>query len=49
MKPSSRRSVGKGEMEAEFGEFSGKTGGEADEFFALEVIGGRGRCKGRRV
>ena len=39
MKPSSHGSVGKGDVEVEFGEFSGKAGGEAGAFFALEVIG----------
>ena len=33
------RSVGKGDLEAEFGEFSGKTSGEAGAFRAIEVIG----------
>jgi hypothetical protein len=33
------RSVGKGDLEAEFGEFSGKTSGEAGALCALEVIG----------
>jgi hypothetical protein len=39
MKLSCHRSVGKGDMETEFGEFSGKTGGEAGAYCALEVIG----------
>ena len=38
MKPSCHHSVGKSEWEAEFGEFSGKTG-EEGAFGALEVIG----------
>src|SRR5260370_9653088 len=39
MKPSRHRSVGKGDLEAELSEFSGKTGGEAGAFCALEVVG----------
>jgi hypothetical protein len=42
MKPSSHRSVGKGDIEAEFGEFSGKVGGEA-------VRSLRSRFEGDRV
>jgi hypothetical protein len=39
MKPSCHRLVGKGDMEAEFSEFSGQPGGEAGAFYALEMIG----------
>jgi hypothetical protein len=38
MKPSCHHSVGKGDAEAEFGDYSGKTG-EAADFYALKVIG----------
>jgi hypothetical protein len=49
MKPSCYRSVGQGDLEPQFGEFSGETGGEAGAFGALEMIGAEVRRKGCRV